>query len=301
VPPSPNSARSPTKSNGGSRPPRRRPGRAAKRAKQRHALARRHGVAQKLPPQVRKGPAPRNPGAHPAARPPLGQSADPAHGQRRRLRRVPKAPHRRPIPRSRRPPRVPKAPQRRPLPRSRRPPRVPKPPQRRPIAQSRRRGDLKPQTSGSLGPSDKADEDELTKSRPRGDGPRGRARHLAARCREPSARRTPRSTVAALSSSRTGRSLSGPWLSVLTDVGAGESHPALHHHRPSLLPLRRADAAAPRFAKSQCRISSFSTATPAPGWTPPSAGERQSARLLARSAPRGPFEETAGRDCLCPV
>ena len=89
--PSPNFARSPTKSNGGYRPPRRSRARAARRAAPHHALGRRHGVARELPPQGRKGLAPRNPGAHPAVRPPPGQATDPAHGQSRRLRRAPRA------------------------------------------------------------------------------------------------------------------------------------------------------------------------------------------------------------------
>ncbi len=46
------------------------------------------------------------------------------------------------------------------------------------------------------------------------------------------------------------------------------------------LPLRLAKRSPRRRELGRCCNSSFSTATPAPAWTPPSAGERQSVRLL---------------------
>jgi hypothetical protein len=150
VPPSPNSARSPTKLNGGSRPPRRRRTRAAERVQQRPALTRGLGGARDLPPHGRERlPAPRKQRAHPAVRPP-GQAGDPGHGQPRRLQRAPRATHQRQMRQCRRPQRVPGATRRLPTPERRRPQRLPRATHQSRIRQCHR-GELKPHTSGYPG------------------------------------------------------------------------------------------------------------------------------------------------------
>ena len=172
-----------------------------------------------------KRPVPRNPGPHPAARP-LGQVADPAHGQRRRLRRVPSARHRRRIRHSRRP----------------RP--VPSPTHRGRIRHRRRRGDLKPHTSGALRPTDKPDETGRTKNRNRGEV---LAVELVTGCSMPRAAGAPfaeqRGRVLRVARSR-------PPACVSADVGAGESHPAPHHHAR---PCSR--SAGPTQRRHDCRVA----------------------------------------------
>ena len=173
--------RSPTKSNGASRPPCQRWTQPQK-GRRTPLLARRHGVARALPPRgPRQRPAPRNPGAHPAVRPPRHVAAscgeyrsaphgprDPAGGIRQR------AP---PIPRSRRPPRGPSAPHGRPIPPSRRPPRAPRPTDQGRIGRRRRRDDLRC-ALGIAARGKATGSHALTRRRA---GPRGRGRNLADR------------------------------------------------------------------------------------------------------------------------
>ena len=152
----------------------------------------------------------------------LGQVADPAHGQRRRLRRVPSARHRRRIRQSRRP----------------RP--VPSPTHRGRIRHRRRRGDLKPHTSGALAPPTSRTRPDAQKHRNRGEV---LAVELVTWLLDAASRR--RAVRRAARPRPTGRSLSTPCLRLGRRRGrrkpSGSSPP-----RPALLPLRRTNAAAPR-------------------------------------------------------
>ena len=116
---------------------------------------------------------------------------------------------------------------------------------------------------------DKTDEDGRTKkneNRHRGDRPRGRGAFSP--IDTPIRRRSgpPRSAVASFSSTRTGRSRSAACcLIVSTPPGAGGGRPAPHGRRTTVLPLRRANAAPPRFPNRS--VESRPTRQPARGST----------------------------------